>query len=129
VGRRNCDDTARRGRLKKAEQFLQAARTIETAADDGIDINDAYVTLCVHAGIAAADALCCRALGQYHQGDNHNEAVTLLSKVDKKLAEHLRTLLGMKTLAGYTATPIGTTRSKQAGRAAEHLVQAALNQQ
>jgi hypothetical protein len=40
------------GRLRKAEQFLDAAETIREFSDDEHDVGDAYVTLCVHAGIA-----------------------------------------------------------------------------
>lgn len=29
------------------------------------------VTLCVHAGIAAADIICCKSLGHFVQGDDH----------------------------------------------------------
>lgn len=44
------------GRRRKAVQFLTAAEEIMDLADDATDIGDAYVTLCVHAGIAAAAA-------------------------------------------------------------------------
>ena len=54
---------------------------IETLVDDG-DLADAYVTLCVHAGIAAADVICCTALGKHATGDDHNHAVALLRQVD-----------------------------------------------
>ncbi len=51
---RNCDETIVKGRLAKAEQFLDAAATVRDFADDEADVGDALVTLCVHAGIAAA---------------------------------------------------------------------------
>lgn len=53
-------------------------------------------------GIAAADAICAARLGEHARGENHDEAVALLSTVDKAAAAHLRALLGMKTLAGYS---------------------------
>lgn len=62
------------GRRRKAVQSLTAAEEIMDLADDGADIGDAYVTLCVHAGIAAADTLCAHHLGRYNSGENHNEA-------------------------------------------------------
>jgi len=77
-----CDPDMRRGRLRKAEQFLQAADTVRELADEHQDMADAYVTLCVHSGIAAADVICCARLGEHSQGDNHNEAVTLLKRAD-----------------------------------------------
>ena len=54
---KTCTQAVRSGRLKKAEQFAQAAETVQEFADEGDDIGDAYVTLCVHAGIAAADVI------------------------------------------------------------------------
>ena len=70
-----------RGRLRKAEQFLAAAERSASSSDDGAEVGDALVTLCVHAGIAASDVLCCKALGHYVQGDDHQQAVDELSKV------------------------------------------------
>ena len=49
--------------MAKAKQFVEAAETVESLADDANDVADAYVTLCVHAGIAAADVICCKRLG------------------------------------------------------------------
>ncbi|MHB1568462.1 MAG: hypothetical protein ACYC0H_04590, partial [Solirubrobacteraceae bacterium] len=66
---RRCDEATIAGRLRKAEQFLDAAETIRDAADDEDQMADALVTLCVHAGIAAADVLCCIALGEHAQGE------------------------------------------------------------
>jgi hypothetical protein len=54
--------------MGKAVQFLVAAETIRDMADDENDMGDALVTLCVHAGVAAADAICCQALGEHAQG-------------------------------------------------------------
>ena len=78
---RKCDESTIAGRLAKAEQFLQGAEIIREFAADEQDIADAYVTLCVHCGVAAADVICCIALGGHVQGEDHNEAVTQLSKV------------------------------------------------
>ena len=87
---------------------------------------DAYVTLCVHAGIAAADVLCCARLGLlHHQGDNHQAAVALVATVDRVASRDLKTLLDLKTRAGYGAALIGAVDQKRAGRAAAALVHAA----
>lgn len=72
---RRCNEATIAGRLRKAEQFLDAAETIREFADDEHETGDAFVTLCVHAGIAAADVLCCIALGEHAQGENHNDAL------------------------------------------------------
>jgi hypothetical protein len=123
-----CDETTIQGRFRKAEQFMESADTIREFADDESDIGDAYVTLCVHAGIAAADVICCIALGEHVQGEDHNEAVAHLSKVrpdGQDLGNSLRTLLRMKTRAGYSHQQVNTNDRKRAGRAAERLLHTA----
>jgi hypothetical protein len=72
-----CTAAIRRGRLRKAEQFIEAAGTVRDLADGHEDVADAYVTLCVHAGIAASDVICCASLGEHAQGEDHGEAVGL----------------------------------------------------
>jgi hypothetical protein len=125
---RNCDDAIAVGRLMKAEQFLEAAATIRELADDEAAVGDASVTLCVLAGIAASDVICCKALGHFVQGEDHLQAVTELSKVrpdGKQLGSDLRALLQMKTRAGYAAPPVNAEQRKRAWRRAESLVDAA----
>ena len=119
-----CDRVTIEGRARKAAQFLDAAETIREFAEEEADIGDAYVTLCVHAGIAAADALCCRALGHHVQGENHAQAIAEVSKVAKKHGDDLRVLLRMKTKAGYSAAAVSRDELKRAGRAAHRLVAA-----
>ena len=125
---RDCDETTAAGRLAKAEQFLEAAATVRDLADDEADVGDALVTLCVHAGIAASDVICCRALGHYVQGEDHLQAIAELSKVSpdgKELGNDLRALLQMKSRAGYAAPPVTAAQRKRAWRRAESLVEAA----
>jgi hypothetical protein len=125
---RACDEAVTRGRLRKAEQFWEAAELTREFADDEAEVGDAYVTLCVHAGIAAADVICCAALGEHALGEDHNEALALLSRVrpgGKELTKALAVLLGMKTLAGYSASPVSAVDRKRAQRQAERLLQAA----
>ena len=119
---RPCTATERAGRLAKADQFLRAAGLIDAFADEGDDLADAYTTLCVHAGIAAADAVCCARLGEMARGEDHRSAIDLVGKVDKALANDLGALLGMKTRAGYDHTPIGGIDRKRAGRLANRLL-------
>lgn len=122
---RSCDAATRAGRLAKARQFMDAADLIETLADEAADVADAYVTLCVHAGIAAADVICCARLGRHARGDDHASAVEMLERANPDVAKHLRTLLSMKTKAGYTAIPVSGAEHTRAGRAARALVAAA----
>jgi hypothetical protein len=124
VRTKRCSSDVLRGRLGKAEQFWEVAGLVRGLTDeqDPSEIGDAYVTLCVHAGIAAADALCCAGLGEHAQGENHNDAVQLLAKVDAEASRALRALLGLKTKAGYSHTPSTADEFKRAGRNAEALV-------
>jgi hypothetical protein len=125
---RDCDETIARGRLAKAEQFLEVAMTVRNLADDEADVGDALVTLWVHAGIAASDVICCKALGHFVQGDDHLQAIAELSKVTpdgKQLGNDLRALLQMKTRAGYGAASVTADQRKRAWRRAESLVEAA----
>lgn len=85
---RPCTAEIRRGRLRKSAQFLDAAGLIAEIADEESEIADVYVTLCVNAGIAASDVICCARLRQYPQGEDRNEAVELLSKADARSARH-----------------------------------------
>lgn len=120
-----CSATITQGRLDKANQFIIAAETIRDIADQDDEVADAYVTLCVHAGIAASDVICCSSLGRHAQGDSHEEAATLLATADKDAAKHLRTLLRLKTKAGYGYTPATIDEVKKANRAADALVEKA----
>lgn len=103
MGTRSCSPEVRHGRLAKAEGFLQAAEDVSTLDDSG-ELHDAVVTLYVHAGIAAADVICCARLGLHATGDNHAEAVALLTKAGAASHRYLATLLGLKTKLA-TATP------------------------
>ena len=122
---RPCTAAVRQGRLRKAEQFLTAADLVRDLAREHEDVADAYVTLCVHVGIAASDVICCARLGEHAQGENHNDAVTLLKTVDKVAGRHLSTLLALKTKSAYSHTPNTPAEFTRAGRAAEALAEAA----
>jgi hypothetical protein len=120
-----CTPDVRRGRLRKAVEFLDAATLVADQPDGEAAAPDAFVTLCIQAGIAASDVICCARLGQHAQGQDHNEAVTLLSQVNGESARHLRVLLAMKTKAGYSHAGMSAADAKRARRAAETLVETA----
>lgn len=120
-----ADRNMRRGRLAKAEQFADAAATVHELADEAGDVADAYVTLCVQAGIAAADTICAARLGLHSQGESHDDAISLLAKVDKTCSRHLKTLLDQKTRAGYSHQHVSAQGALRAGRAMTALLAAA----
>ncbi len=119
-----CTAAICQGRLRKAVEFLDAAHLIADETGESA-AHDAFVTLCVQAGIAASDAICCARLGEHAQGQDHNEAVTLLSRASTESAMHLRVLLSMKTKAGYSHTAVSNGDARRARRAAEALVETA----
>ncbi|RMI09250.1 hypothetical protein [Cellulomonas triticagri] len=119
---RRAEPAVRDGRLAKAHQFASVAQDVLALADEAQDIADAFVTLAVHAGIAASDVICCARLGVYHQGDRHEDAVALLRTADAEAARALSALLRMKTLAGYSYSPVSGQKRLQAERAMETLV-------
>jgi hypothetical protein len=125
---RDCSEATTKGRLSKAEQFLEQAAAIRDLADDEDKVGDSFVSLCVLAGIAASDVLCRRALGHFVQGEDHQQAVSELSKVrpgGKQLSADLSVLLQMKSRAGYGALAVRADDRKRAWRKAGSLVDAA----
>lgn len=116
----------RAGRRNKARQFWDAADILDTlVSDSDEDLVDAHITMCVHAGIAAADVVCCARLGVHAHGRDHNEAIALLASVDKAASRHLATLLGLKTRSGYSALKSSRADRTRAKRAARSLLDAA----
>lgn len=112
--------------MLKAREFHTAAELVlNLTEDDPVELGSAYVTLAVHAGIAAADVICCARLGRYARGENHDEAASLLRSVSRPLSTDLSVLLGMKTKAGYTAQRIGRQDLLRAQRAVDKLIEAA----
>lgn len=127
---RPCDGPTAAGRLRKAIQFFEAAQNVGVLADDEAEARDGVVTLFVHAGIAASDFICCRALGQYAGGSkSHDAAIRLLRSVRHpdggESSKCLEKLLRVKTKAGYTHRPVTADERKRAERAAQDLVEAA----
>jgi hypothetical protein len=120
-----CSATTRSGRMAKARQFWVAAELLDALVGDEDDLCDAHITLCVHAGIGAADVICCARLGEHSSGQDHNEAVTLLQSADKTIAKHLSVLLDMKTRSGYSSTKSSPADRKRAKRSAQALFEAA----
>lgn len=118
---KKCTPEIKFGRLNKAEQFLRAAELISSSIDDS-QLADAYVTLCVHAGIAASDVICCSRLGEHSVGADHRSAVALLALIDETSSIHLKTLLDMKGHSGYSEHEASPEIRVSAGKSATELV-------
>lgn len=117
-GRRQpCTTADARARLHDAEAFLDTA---EAAPDP-----DVKATNAIHAGIAAADAVCCFALRERSADANHTAAADLLRTVDAQLAATLVRLLGRKQQAAYESRDVSARDAATCIRQATTLVEAA----
>ena len=123
--------SGKRQKTHRADALLRLrdAREFHGAGDDVRDTKPkAAISLFVQAGIAASDAVCGIALGEYWRGDQHLGATTLLSEVTpdgKDLAKSLRVLLGMKDQAQYSSRSFGDGELIRAERASLALLTAA----
>jgi hypothetical protein len=114
-----CDAATRAARRAKAQEFLDAAQQLDGQPT-------AYVSLCVLAGIAAADVVCCARLGVHASGSDHSQAVALLAAVNTSAASALQRLLAMKNKSDYSSRAPSATEATRALRAAQQLLEAAV---
>jgi hypothetical protein len=104
---------------------LEVARLVAEEGDD-LDYSSPSSALAVLAGIAAADAACCNALGRRARGQDHHEAGALVEQVapgGKKAAKALGRLLSLKDEAHYGLFDVGGQQLKSALRQASDLVE------
>ena len=97
-----CTKHDARNRLVQAGASLDAARLELDNNEPGW--RNVSASNAVLAGIAAADAVCCHALGKRANGQNHNDAVHLLETVPHNgptMAKLLTRLLSSKSLSQY----------------------------
>lgn len=125
VKTKGCPPEVRAGRFKKAIGFLKAADFIEAEISNDDDLADAYVTLCIHAGIAAADVICCFYRMEYSVDPDHKQAIVLLAQVDRSSSVHLDTLVQLKTKSAYTHEHSTAAICEKVGIAAAELVEVA----
>lgn len=121
---RDADAAMAASRLRKAQEFADAAE-IFVEPSGAIESRDAFVTLAVHAGIAAADSICIRRLGRYSPTGGHADSVAILASADAESAKHLDRLLKLKTKAGYSARPVTAVEADSALRSCRALVERA----
>ena len=120
-----CTAATTDGRLARAIEFYEAGEELRRLHPEWAN---AWVTSYVLAGVAAADVICCRALGHHSPGDNHVQAVALLRTIQPdgpELSTALGVLLGMKTAAGYGERPVSPENQARAPRRARQLLDAA----
>lgn len=106
-----CGPEEARSRLRDARAHLQIAELASrTSAPEEIK---AAISSAVLAGIAAADAACCQALGERSRGQDHLEAVRFVKQVAPEgltAANALERLLSLKDEAQYGFTDLGGQR-------------------
>src|SRR5690625_3680794 len=129
MSRRGITRTQTRGtteastRDASAEKFLEVASLIE-GEDEGT-FRSVGASLAVLAGIAAADAACCSALGRRSRGQDHHQAESLISEITPggtNAASALRRLLNLKDTAHYGFIHVSRDDLKVAMRQAQRLV-------
>jgi hypothetical protein len=116
--------TEARTRLEHARKFLDVAELVSDEAGD-VEYASAAAALAVLAGIAAADAACCAALGRRSRGQDHRQATELVGQVapgGDRAANALRRLLSLKDEAHYGFFDIGGKDLQGALRQAQTLV-------
>lgn len=119
-----CSEEDARTRLRNARKFFEVAELVAGEGDD-IEYSSQAAALAVLAGIAAADAACCKALRRRSRGQDHREAATLVGQITpggKTAANSLRRLLNLKDEAHYGLFDVSGQDLKTALRQAENMV-------
>jgi hypothetical protein len=117
-----CSKEQARKRLQDAWKFLEVADLVD---DEPLQTSfGVSASLAVLAGIAAADAACCSALGLRSRGQDHNDAADLLEGVagSADAVRALRRLLGLKNDAQYGLISVTATKRSDALRQAGKVV-------
>jgi hypothetical protein len=122
----DCGAGDARIRLDQARHFLEVAEVVE---DNQLDASlSVAASLSVLAGIAAADAASCVALGARARGQDHREAERVVAKVPgvgDEMAKALRRLLNLKDDAHYGMLYVSNQNTVAALRNARRLVELA----
>jgi len=120
---RSCDAADARKRLADAEKYLEVAELVAT--EDALESHNVAVGLAVLAGIAAADAACCKALGESSRGPDHRDAATFVRRITpggETAASNFERLVGLKDKAHYSFLNVSGQDRASAIRRASQLV-------
>jgi len=125
-----CGSEHARVRLSQASAFLEVAELVGSEQDE-LATPGTAAALAVLAGIAASDAVCCAALGRRSRGQDHQQAVSLLTQVapdGPEMARDLERLLAVKDDAHYGLLHVSGQRAAAALKQARRLYEAASRQ-
>jgi hypothetical protein len=112
-------------RMEHARRYLEVAEMTADSSDSDLEYGPVAASIAILAGIAAADAACCAALGRRSRSDNHRDAAELLSQIapdGKNAGQAMRRLIGLKDSAHYGFLSLGAGELKHAMRQAGDLV-------
>jgi hypothetical protein len=119
-----CGQAEARTRAESAAKFLEVALLIDIE-DEGA-FRSVAASLAVLAGITAADAACCVALGRRSRGNDHHDAEALVAEIapgGTQAATWLRRLIDLKDTAQYGIIFVSRDDLKVATRQGEKLVE------
>jgi hypothetical protein len=125
IGRsQQCSPRDARNRLGHAAKFLEVAEIAAGEHEQDPEYASVAVSLAVLAGIAAADAACCRSLGERSRSQDHHDAEKFLQRVTggDSAAKQLRELLNLKDEAHYGFFDVSAAELKKALRRARALL-------
>lgn len=119
-----CSARDARNRYDHARKFLEVAEIAAGEHELDPEYASVAVSLAVLAGIAAADAACCKAIGERSRSQDHHDAERLLRRVTsgEGAARQLHDLLSLKDEAHYGFFDVSTRELRKALRRARALV-------
>ena len=119
----SCSPEQARKRLADARTFLELAEFVDDKGESSsLGVSAANAVL---AGIGAADAACCKALGERSRGEDHRDATKLVEQVSPggdEAAKALARLLRLKNDAEYGLVPVSRANRELALRQARKLL-------
>lgn len=122
-----CTKAEARTRLDQALSMLAVAELVNDDPDAAA-LPGVAASLAVLAGIAASDAACCAALGERARGQDHREALQVLSGVHpggRAMATDLKRLLTAKDTVHYGMKVTTQQTAERLIRAASRLCERA----
>jgi hypothetical protein len=120
-----CSARDARSRRSHARKFLEVAEIAAGEQDQDSEFASVAASLAVLAGIAAADASCCRALGERSRSADHHDAESLLRQISPggpAAARNLQKLIDLKDAAHYGFFDISRPELRKALRQARSLL-------
>ena len=119
-----CSAAEARSRRSHARRFLEVAEIAAGEGDRDPEYASVAASLAVLAGIAAADAACCKALGERSRSQDHRDAARLLSRIagGAGAARQLRELISLKDTAHYGFFDVSRGELRKALRRARALL-------